>query len=679
MLNAVIIDFETRSRCNLLTHGTDNYAEDDSTEVLCMAAYDRGTGEKWLWHPHDGDLPESLITALHQTDFVAAHNARFDQLIWEFVAVELYGFPELPMDKWYCTSAQCRVNAIPAGLDNASLFVTGRRGKLGNGKALIKELSIPNADGEFNSNPASLKLMGEYCLQDVMATEDVVAATRVMTQDEHRDWLVSERINDRGFKADIELAKLATQQADAELANLAELLDDLTDGAVTAVTQVARVKKWFLHMLSDATIAKYLTRTVEDKKTKLTTVKISFDKSARSGLLEAYRRGELDLPQEAATVLEIVEEGNKSSVSKFKKFILLANQHDHRVRGAYLFAGASQTKRFSAKGLQPHNFRRECIAPEEVERAKQLLRENAALLIDGSSVMEVLSKLLRPTVIPDTGKKFVVGDWAAIEGRVLPWLADSRGSEKVLDIFRADQDIYLHTAAAMGIDDRQIGKVATLALGFQGGVNAFNAMGRAYGLHLAEAEAQAIVDKWREANAWAVVFWRKLDAAALAAVRYPMTWRKAGRVRYLFAPEMLGATLICELPDGSVIQYPQARIDLVETPWGEKKPAVTYAKAGIHPAADEVEWPRSTLYAGLACENVTQAVAASLLRGALHGCASANLPVVLHVHDEIVLEVGMEIAQTARLELQKVMETAPDWAAGLPLKAIPDIKTRYGK
>ena len=645
-----------------------------------MGAYDRVTKEKWLWFPHDGPLYSTLIKAIKEREFIAAQNARFDQLIWEYVAVSAYNFPQLPAEKWYCSAAQCRVNAIPSGLDNASLFVTGKRGKLSNGKALIKLLSIPNADGNFNEDPVALRQMGEYCLQDVMATEEVIASTRPMTEDEHSDWLVSEKINDRGFKADLELAQLCTDQAEEELGELAEKLDELTDGAVTAVSQVARVKKWFMSGLDVDTIATYLTRAVVDKKTKKESVKVTFDKGARAGLLDAFRRGIVNLTTNQAEVLEIVEEGNKSSVSKFKKFLLLADEYDHRVRGAYMFAGASQTKRFSAKGLQPHNFRRECIAPDRIAHAKEMLSHGKPNQIeDGTGVMDVLSKLLRPTILPEDGNSFVVGDWSAIEAMVLPWLSDSRGGEKVLDIFRSGRDIYVETAKGMGMTDRQIGKVATLALGFQGGVNAFQIMARAYGLVITDDQAQDIVDAWRSANSWAVAFWRQLDKAALNAVKYPAVWYTAGRLKYIFMPDLLGGTLLCQLPDESVIQYPQARIDMIETPWHAMKPAVTYAKAGIQPKAGEAEWPRSTLYAGLACENGAQATAACILRDALYECDTEITPVVLHVHDEIILEVPTELAQNRKSILQNIMETPPHWAAGLPLKAEPNITTRYGK
>ena len=674
MLDAIVIDFETRSRVNLKTHGVDQYASDLSTDVLCMAAYDLLTDKEWLWYPKDGALPSDLVAAIEKAEFVAAVNARFDQLIWEYVAVEEYGFPVLEPHKWYCIAAQCRVNAVPSGLDKACLFITGKRGKLSTGGALIKELSIPNAEGAFNSNPTSLRKMGKYCVQDVRASVEVIRATRVMTAIEHREWHVSERINDLGFKIDRELAQLCSDQAAEEAADMAAALDDLTEGAVTAVTQLAKIKKWALELLPQPIIDEYLTRDIKDE------LKITFDKAARAALMAAVDDGTIEIHAVVLEVLLLLDAGNKSSVAKFKKMMELADPDDDRIRGAYMYAGASQTKRFAARGIQPQNLRRDCILPGDIPSAKDYLRAGTPeLIVSGGSVMDTLSKLLRPTIMPENGNVFVICDWAAIEARVLPWLSDTSGGDKVLDIFDADEDIYLHTAARMNISSRQIGKVATLALGFQGGVNAFTAMGRAYGLDMTEKEVQEIVNKWREANSWAVDFWYKLDIAAKAALRYPRTWRKVGLLKYFFDPDMLGGTLVCQLPDKSIIQYPQARIESVKTPWGDIKPAVTFAKAGLFPKAGSNKWPRATLYSGLACENATQATAASLLRHALTECDEQNLPVALHVHDEIVLEVPISLAQTSATILQRIMETAPTWADGLPLKAVPSTVDRYSK
>jgi len=673
-MDAIVLDFETRSRVDIRSAGGDNYASDPSTDILCLAVYDLTDDRKWLWYPHQGGLPQDLVDRVGQVGLVMAHNARFDQLIWEYVGVNDYGFPTIPAEKWYCTSAQCRVNALPSSLDHASLFVTGKKMKMGEGKSLIKLLSVPNADGTFNEDPEALRRMGAYCLQDTVATVAVVRATRPMMQREHEDWLISERINDRGVKVDVELAKLCTALAAEEAEDAGNLLLEMTDGCVDAVTKIAALKNWVLPILPNDIVAAYFTKTEEDG-----TEKITFDKGARQKLLTDADALGLDVPQLVLDVLTIVEEGNKSSVAKFKRMAELADPVDQRVRGAYMYAGASQTKRFSAKGLQVHNFPRNTLDIDRIDEFKDALRRGDSAALGDDSIMNNLSKLLRPAIMPEKGKAFVVGDWSAIEGRVLPWLANSRSADRVLDIFRNDEDIYMHTAKAMGIDDRQIGKVATLALGYQGGVNAFNAMGKAYGLYMADEAAQEIVDKWRGANQWAVRFWKQLDFAATQALKNANEWHGAGRVAYLYEPKLLGGTLFCRLPDDSVIQYPQARLEAQLTPWGEERPAVTYAKAAFVPKADQRQWPRSTLYSGLVCENVTQAVAASILRDSLKVCEDQGLNVVMHVHDEIVLEEALESVHTVKLSLQKIMEKPPSWADGLPLKAEPEVKHRYSK
>ena len=682
LLDAIIVDFETRSACDLKLCGTDQYGVDPTTDILCMAAYDTQTDNTWLWYPSDGALPTDLVEAIEDCEYVAAHNARFDQLIWEFVAVEKYGFPELSANKWYCTAAQCRVNAAPSGLNNAALFTTGKRLKMGQGMALIKLLSIPNSDGTFTEDAAALLEMGAYCLQDTIATAAVVRHTRPMTQTEHEDWLISERINDNGVKVDVELAERAQDYAKDETIDISAKLLEKTGGVVKSITQNQRIKKWVIDHVEDEVVLRYLTKTTEDKTTGKITHKTTFDKSARAKLKQAVLSGGATVSAEVFDVLEATDAGSKSSVAKFARMVAMADIDDDRVRGAYMYAGASQTKRFSSKGLQVHNFKRDSLSDDDVEQAKALMGGHALhLMVDekGLDIMELLSRMLRPALIPERGHSFIVSDWAAIEGRCLPWLAGCAGGEKVLDIFRKGEDIYMHTAKSMNIADRQIGKVATLALGFQGGVNAFNLMARNYGVNLPETTIQHIVTAWRHANSWAPNFWAGLERAGKKAINRPNTEQKCGRITYYFSPDILGGTLLAMLPDDTVLQYPYARIEEVDMPWGGTQAGITFAKSGINPAVGDAEWPRSTLYGGLMCENVTQAIAASLLRQALREAAEAGLKVVLHVHDEIVIETKIENIAGEIGVLQAIMENPPSWADGLPLSAVPEVKTRYGK
>jgi DNA polymerase len=284
----------------------------------------------------------------------------------------------------------------------------------------------------------------------------------------------------------------------------------------------------------------------------------------------------------------------------------------------------------------------------------------------GRRVTDVLKGMLRPALIPAPGKSFVVADWSSIEARVTPWCSGA-GDDK-LALFRDGADVYKVNAAAtfrcrvedVTKDQRQVGKVQELACGFAGGVGAFAAMGRVYGLSLPESEARKMVDAWRRANPWSVPYWQELEIAYTRAIRNPKTKMKAGRVTYYFD----GLHLWYALPSGRVLCYPFARIE---------DEGVTYAKASWKPAADAKEWPRARLWKGLACENITQATAADILRNALR-----QLPdVVLHVHDEIVVETDQPEAALA--EMQRVMATPPAWAEGLPLGAEASVMARYGK
>lgn len=655
----VILDFETRSRCNLITRGAYNYALDASTDIICMAAYCLNTESRWLWFP-DKPIPEPLQYALKHTDFVAAHNAEFDMNIYDYVATE-YGFPEIDFDKWYCTSAQARVNGLPAGLDDAAWAVGLKTRKMNTGAGLIRKLSIPQKDGSFNKDPALIEQMGDYCMQDVIVTANLYRSTRPMMAEEHRDWLNTVKVNRRGVKVDVELAKLATNYAEAEKNAIGQRLSALTDGCITSHSQSAKLRT-YLHNRSDDNL-KDLMKVVKDGETKL-----SMDKTVRRNILAAAEENPTAFDPVLIEVVALTDEGNKSSVAKFEKMLTLADDEDDRVRGAFMYAGAAQTLRYTSRGLQLHNIRRDCFSPSDTETFKQLMRQGKPL----DNVMDTLSKLLRPAIIPEKDNVLVVGDWSSIEARVLPWLSDTDTGDEKLDWFESGADVYVETALRMGLkkEDRQTGKIAELACGYQGGVNAFKLMASLYGFNISDTKAQLYVNSWRAANPWAVKFWSDLENAAMRAISNAGTRFSAGMVDYEFYPNLMGGTLLCIMPNDTVIQYPKVRI--VEDRYGHK---ITSLKASVRPKADDKDWPRTNLYGGLLAENCTQAFAAAILRNAL-----AQLDnVIASIHDEIILEVPKQDAEQAVKTLKEVMTAVPDWAAGLPLAAEPAIFNRYGK
>lgn len=668
-MKMLLLDFETRSRCDLKARGTDNYAYDPSTEILCCGFGMYGEGqENVVWYPGE-PLPEWVSDWVLGEGLIAAHNARFDALVWENAGPRA-GLPMVDPERWYCTSAQCRINALPASLDDAAIALKLKHRKDFKGTALIKKLSIPQADGQFLEDHTLLKQMGDYCLQDVKVMHAVMRSTRMMTSDEHKDWLVNETINDNGIKVDAYLAELAISYADEEQKDISAGLIHTTSNAVSKHTQNARAKEWILARLPKHLIT-FMTKYVKNEK------KYTLDKSSRAALLD-----QVDLPPAIRLVIELVDAGNKSSVAKFKQMINRKDDGDDRVRGAFVYAGASQTLRFASRGLQLHNMTRECLSPADTENLIDKMEAKRPIATDDIDTMKMLSMALRPALVPAEGKVFVVGDWSAIEARALPWLANSRESNKVLQVFRDGKDIYTETANGMCIKERQIGKVATLALGFAGGVGAFDAMAKNYGVYLSDTKKQEVVDKWRLSNKWAVRFWAQLEAAAFAAMRNPGLVQKAGRVSYVFAPSLIEGTLICVLPSGQMIQYPAARIELLAPGYDLSAPPVptlTALKANWTKSPTDKEWPRVSLWKGLLVENICQATCADLLRCTLRELHTTKYKVVGHVHDEVVCEVYTKFADETKSFLQQTMETPPEWAEGLPLDAEPEVMLRYGK
>jgi DNA polymerase len=395
--------------------------------------------------------------------------------------------------------------------------------------------------------------------------------------------------------------------------------------------------------------------------------KYSIDKTVRANLL-AINDPE-QVPPDVAEVIQCADDLWASSVAKFARLRDLADVEDHRVRGAFVFAGGSATGRASSYGAQVHNFTRKCSAnPEETRQA--MVRGHAITPVFGKRVTDVLKGMLRPALMAAPGNVLIAADWSSIEARMNPWLSNCASGMAKLDLFAKGEDVYKFNAAAtfnvrvadVDKDQRQIGKVQELACGFAGGIGAFAAMGRAYGIYLPESDARRMVDAWRRTNPWAVGYWSDLESAYMRAMRNKGYEFTAGRVTYLFD----GSHLWYALPSGRVLCYPFARLE---------DEGVTYAKAAWKPAADAKEWPRARLWKGLACENITQAAANDVLRASLARLGD----VVLHVHDEIVVECAQADAEETKVKLETIMCTPPAWCADLPLGVEAAIMQRYGK
>jgi DNA polymerase len=626
-------DFETRSMCDLRAKGVYNYAQDASTDVLCMSyAFDDEDVVTWI--PSE-PFPERVR---NYTGQIRAHNAAFERLIFWYV-LQI----DFKLEQFYCTATQARANCAPGSLEDVGRFAGASMKKDHRGAQLIRLMCVP----PFKDSPELMAEMIQYCEQDVRAMRAISKGMRDLSEDELKDYHVNEQINDRGVLVDVPLCHAAVKYASDELIEIEEIVKEVTNGAITSVRS-PRMREWVWDRVDE-----------EARKLMQKDDKVSIDKTVRANLLNCD-----GVPPDVQEVIQCADDLWASSVAKFNRLAALADIEDERVRGAFVFAGGSATGRASSYGAQVHNFTRKCAAePDDVRHA--MVRGHAIVPRYGKRVTDVLKGMLRPAIIPAAGKHLVVADWAAIEARVNPWLS-GRGQDK-LELFRAGEDVYKVNAAAtfnIRVDDvtkdqRQIGKVQELACGFAGGVGAFAAMGRAYGISLPEPVAKRMVDGWRRANGWAVPYWSALEESYTRAMRNKGREFKAGRITYLYD----GLHLWYALPSGRILCYPYAKLE---------SEGVSYAKAAWKPAQDAKEWPRARLWKGLACENVTQAVANDLLRHALRQLDD----VVLHVHDEIVLETSDPDAEQ---NLKRVMCTAPAWADGLPLNAEVEVMARYSK
>ena len=574
---------------------------------------------------------------------IMAHNAAFERLIlWYVLQVNI------PLEQFYCTAAQARANCAPGSLEDVGRFMGAAMKKDHRGAALIRKMCVP----PFQESAELTAEMIQYCEQDVRAMRAISQAMRPLSSDELLDYHVNERINDRGVLVDVPLCRAAVAYAATEATEIAEIVKEVSAGELASVRS-PKMRQWVWDRVGPEARA---LMTKDDK--------VSIDKTVRANLLNCE-----GVPPDVQEIIQCADDLWASSVAKFSRLAQLADEEDSRVRGAFVFAGGSATGRASSYGAQVHNFTRKCAkSPDDVRAA--MCRGHAIVPRFGKRVTDVLRGMLRPALIPAKGQQLVVADWSSIEARVNPWLSGT-GQAK-LDIFESGLDPYIVNASGTfnrsyadikaeydrdgESAQRQIGKVQELACGFAGGVGAFASMARIYSVRLSEADSKRMVDAWRRNNQWAVGFWSQLEQQYSRAMRNKGQEFTAGQVTYLFD----GLHLWYSLPSGRVLCYPFARLE---------DDGISYAKAAWKPAQDAKEWPRARLWKGLACENVTQAVAADLLRYALRQLDG----VVLHVHDEIVVEGGSEE------EVRRVMTTPPAWATGLPLDCGIKTMPRYGK
>lgn len=623
----LFIDFETKSACDLKKHGVYNYCQDRSTEVLCMSyAFDDEDVQTWT---PDQPFPDRVRNFKGQ---IRAHNAAFERLIfWYVLGINF------ELEQFYCTATQARANCLPGSLEDIGRAMSAKMKKDHRGKQLIRQCCVPPY------NTALLPELIHYCEQDVRAMREVSLALRQLSDDELLDYHVNERINDKGLLVDVPLCHAAIGYATTELEDIQALVKDITG---IASARSPKLKDWVAERI--------------DPELMMVDEKLSLNKATRTALLQ------MDLPNEVLDVVQCIDDISASSVAKFKRMAELADIEDGRVRGAFVFNGGSATGRASSYGVQLQNMSRVCAKDPEAVRSAMMAGDDLSPF--GTRVTNVLKGMIRPAIIPAKGNVLVVADWAGIEARCNPWLSNHVASEAKLDIFRSGGDVYVENAKStfnvkeVTKDQRFIGKVQELALGYSGGAGAFSSMARIYGLNMPEHQIKRMINGWRVANPWCIPYGQDLERAYMSAMRHKGHEFSAGRVTYLFD----GNHLWYILPSGRVLCYPFARLE---------DGAVTYLKAAFKPASDAEEWPRARLWQGIAQENCAQATANDLLRYSLRQLDD----VIAHIHDEIVVECKADDAEEVTKRMMSVMCTPPVWAEGIPLDIEITTMYRYGK
>lgn len=642
-MRELFIDIETFSPVNLAKSGVYPYAEHDDFELLLFGYSINGGPVEVVDLANGHQLPDTVLAALVDTRVVKwAFNAAFERIclsawLHRHHPELMTGRRFLDPTQWRCTMVWSAYLGLPMSLDQVGTVLDLPVRKDSAGKKLIRQFCTPATPSVFNqggmSNPPASDPDGweqfiSYNRRDVeveLAIHDRLADFPV-PEEEWDTYALDQRVNDTGIRLDRVLVDNAVACDRQHRATTLARAQELT--GLENPNSPIQLKDWL---------------------------------AAHGMPLQSLAKDEVSAALDTATgqvreVLQLRGELAKSSVKKYEAMQHVAGR-DGRGRGFLQFYGAGRTGRFAGRLVQVQNLPRNYLP--DLAEARGLVRtgnfEALELLYD--SVPDTLSQLIRTAFIPADGHRFVVADFSAIEARVIAWLA---GEATTLQAFRDGKDLYCETASRMfgvpvnkhGVNSelRQKGKIAVLACGYQGGTGALKAMG-AQQMGLAESELQPLVDAWRAANPSVVQLWADINAAAIEAI----STRQPTSVGALTFTVESGIMFI-RLPSGRRLAY-------VKPKMGKNRfDGTTITHEGITTGR---RWGQLETYGGKLAENIVQAIARDLLVYSMHQVAEAGHRIVMHVHDEIVVETTTASVD----EICGLISTVPDWAAGLPLAA----------
>lgn len=660
-LHHLSIDLETYSTVSIGAAGSYRYILDPSFEILLFAYSLDGMPVEVIDVASGQVIPLWLKNALKNPLYIKhAYNAAFE---W-FALSKYLGW--LPPDQWRDTMLHALYCGYPASLDAAgrAMGLPEDKKKLTTGKALIRYFCVPckpsNANGNRTRNlpkhdPAKWKLFKEYNGQDVVTEMEIDRRLSAFPVPAfvQKQWETDLTMNARGVAADMEMvsgALVIGATVKSQLMAEARQLSGLDNP--NSIKQLAR---W----LTEAT----------DSDAEITSV----TKETVATMLKQPQ------PANVQRMLEIRQELGKTSTKKYDA-LETCIADDGRVRGLLQFYGANRTGRWAGRLVQVQNLPRTYTHP--LPPARQLVKDRN---IDGlrlmyGSINDTLSQLIRTAFVATPGNVLIDADFSAIEARVISWLA---GQEWRLEVFRTHGKIYEASASQMfhvpiekikkGNPEyalRQRGKVAELALGYQGGVSAMRRMDTGHNLDdLSDDEVKGIVDRWRETNSMIRDLWNIVDSAAVTVI----TNGGAQTIRSETTDAVI--TLACELdvitgtrymtillPSGRKLYYPSPEIDVNR--WGN--PSVSYMGQN----QTTKRWERVETYGGKLVENIVQAIARDCLAIAIENLEAQGLHVVFHIHDEVVIDTPAWADNDTMLDtVTKIMTKPIPWAQALPLNA----------
>ena len=653
------IDIETFSTVDLSKSTVYRYSEDPDFRILLFGyAYD--DEPVTVIDLTNGDIPGGILLDLVDPDVTKqAFNANFERVcLSEYLRRrgKLEGF--LPPEQWHCTMVHALSCGLPRSLADVgeALGLSEEESKMKEGRQLIQYFSKPckpsKANGMRTRNlpehaPERWQTYIEYNRRDVETERKIrtLLESRPVNVREWEAYWLDQRINDRGVLCDRELVKQAIRISSEHTEKLMGEITALT--GLDNANSVAQLKGW-----------------------------LGMDGSLNKKTVTAMRdAGGLGL--KADRVLAIRQELGKTSTKKYEA-MERGMCKDGRIRGLFQFYGAGRTGRWAGRQVQVQNLPQNHIDDLETARACVMEGDRDWLCLLYGNVPDVLSQLIRTAFIAGDGKTFCVADFSAIEARVLAWLS---GETWRNNVFKEGRDIYCASASQMfrvpvekhGINGhlRQKGKIAELALGYGGSVGALKSMG-ALEMGLTEDELQPLVTAWRNSNPNVTEFWWDVDKTVRSAILTPgavKCFRCAGGLVQI-AARFTGKLLEIQLPSKRKIYYwqPDVRIDPAT---GRENITYEGTEAG--------RWTRIETYGPKLVENIVQATARDCLRDAMMRVADVFPDIVMHVHDEMIVEVNDEQAEDALSYMQECMGKPLPWAPGLLLRGDGYITKYYKK